>query len=87
MAAEGEEPKESEHSRTAFQILKTEEPDWFKKRTVDAILVGTSTYTVMQGLLYRPVYDSMGDEIQLGLCVPDVISGMVEIPRRGLKAL
>ena len=74
--------------RQALVRFRKQAPElWPEKLKLDTVLRKAEKFEVVEGVLYRLVYDAKDGEIQRRCCVPTGRWGMFEFPGRGQKPL
>ena len=73
--------------RRAIADLRRERADAGERRSLDGVLEYALEFELINGLLYRKVYDSVDMEVQLRLCVPSQDHSKFEMPGRGEKGI
>jgi hypothetical protein len=73
--------------RAALVELSKSEPSYFTGKRIDSVIETSQRYELIDGVLFRRVYDVVEGEVQLRCAVPRVHWGQYEMPGQGLKPL
>ena len=73
--------------RAAPVELSKSDPSYFAGKRIDSVIESSRHYELIDGVLFRRVYDVVEGEVQLRCAVPRVHWGQYEMPGQGLKPL
>ena len=62
-------------------------PEALKGKRPDSVIEGTNRFELVEGVLFRRVYNAVEGEVQLRCAVPSGPCGRFEVPGRGLVPL
>ena len=78
--------EQNRDARDSLTTLKRTNPELFEKR-IDNIIEGAEKFELVNGVLFRRVYDAVAAEVQLRCAIPDLPIGMFEAPGLGQRRL